>query len=366
MKQFVHGRELSREFYKQIIAPILSQKCKNLKYTACLLGYGSDVLGYDDVVSTDHMWGPRLYLFVPQKHLIHKDYILDILSKLLPHKFMGYSVNFSRPNPNDNGIRQMEEITEGTVSPLIFINSIDSYLKSYLGTSDFDNLTDLDWLSFSEHKLLSLTKADIYEDQLGLKEILSKISFYPDSVKKYLLASNWSLIAEEQAFVKRNMMLKEKTGSLIIASRIVERLMRLCFLYNNTYAPYSKWFSKAFNSLAVPDDLKKQLELSLTAKSYDERENAMINALAYVAEIHNDSTITDGIEPMVTNYFERDIKVIFANRYASAIKETYRNNFLYNSPLIGSMSEVSNFTNLFDNALYREQIKTLYYPIINN
>ncbi len=360
MKEFIHGRVLSREFYKQLVAPILSTKCKNLQYTACLLGYGSDVLGYDDVISTDHMWGPRLYIFITEKNLIHKEYIIDILAKQLPHKFMGYDVNFSKPDASDNGIRHMEESSDEVIAPLIFIDTIENYLKNYLGTSNLSNLTDLDWLSFSEHKLLSLTKADIYEDNLGLSEILSPLSFYPNTVKKYLLASNWSLIAEEQAFVKRNMCIKEKTGSIIIAARIVERIMRLCFLYSNTYAPYSKWFSKSFNSLAVPDDLKKQLELALTAKSYEARENAMIKALVYVAEIHNESNITRRIEPNITTYFERNIQVIFADRYAEAIRKTYEGSNLFNAPLIGSMSQVANFTKLFDNPIYRDRNKELY------
>lgn len=38
---------------------------------AGLMGYGSDVLGYDDEISTDHMWGPRFYLFLREKDIAY-------------------------------------------------------------------------------------------------------------------------------------------------------------------------------------------------------------------------------------------------------------------------------------------------------
>ena len=58
---FIPGRELCRGFFEEAARPILRERFPDLAYTAGLLGYGSDVLGYDDVVSTDHMWGPRFY-----------------------------------------------------------------------------------------------------------------------------------------------------------------------------------------------------------------------------------------------------------------------------------------------------------------
>jgi hypothetical protein len=36
-----------------------------LSYSAALIGWGSDVLGFDSERSTDHNWGPRLQLLLP-------------------------------------------------------------------------------------------------------------------------------------------------------------------------------------------------------------------------------------------------------------------------------------------------------------
>ena len=45
-------------------APDIRPAFAGLDYSAALLGYGSDVLGYDTIRSTDHGWGPRLILFL--------------------------------------------------------------------------------------------------------------------------------------------------------------------------------------------------------------------------------------------------------------------------------------------------------------
>ena len=64
MAHFIPGLELNRAFYREAVAPILAANFARLKYSAALIGYGSDVLGYDSERSTDHEWGPRLMLFL--------------------------------------------------------------------------------------------------------------------------------------------------------------------------------------------------------------------------------------------------------------------------------------------------------------
>lgn len=73
MPEFIKGKDLCRGFFWDIAQPILKENFPDLQYTAGLLGYGSDILGYDDAVSTDHMWGPRFYLFLERRRYIAKN-----------------------------------------------------------------------------------------------------------------------------------------------------------------------------------------------------------------------------------------------------------------------------------------------------
>jgi len=58
--EWIPGLELSRGFYHDVVRPLLG----DVRHSAGLLGWGSDVLGYDTARSTDHGWGPRLLVFV--------------------------------------------------------------------------------------------------------------------------------------------------------------------------------------------------------------------------------------------------------------------------------------------------------------
>src|SRR6185312_3039441 len=62
---FLPGRELSAAFHAEVVGPLLA----GVPHSAALLGYGSDVLGYDTPVSTDHGWGPRMQVFVAPEHV---------------------------------------------------------------------------------------------------------------------------------------------------------------------------------------------------------------------------------------------------------------------------------------------------------
>lgn len=354
MTRFIKGKELSRRFFLEAAKPILDIQFPDLDYSAGLLGFGSDVLGYDDEVSTDHMWGPRFYLFIKDCDLYRTEMMMDAFSKRLPAKFLGYHVSFSKPDPD--GIRTSGEA--GSVSPLIYIGTAENYLEAYLGTGNFDDLSSADWLSFSENKLLSLRKADFYIDSLDVKSLLSKLAFYPDTVKRYLLASSWFLIAEEQAFVKRQIMTGDKIGSALTASRIAERLMRLCFLYCDAYAPYSKWFGRGFMELPVSGSIKSAISGILLGTG--DREEAVAHGQLLLARLHNEKAVIPTVDAQIGKYFNRDIKVIYADKIAEAIRETLKGTDLYAAPLIGSFSQIPNMTCFYDNPVYGTKIKGLY------
>jgi len=69
---FIKGLELCETFFHEHGLPIIRQYDPNLEFSAGLIGYGSDVLGYDDCVSADHMWGPRFYLFLQESDIKYK------------------------------------------------------------------------------------------------------------------------------------------------------------------------------------------------------------------------------------------------------------------------------------------------------
>lgn len=357
----IKGKALCRRFFTEIAQPLLQREFPMLRYSAGLLGYGSDVLGYDDAVSTDHMWGPRFYLFLSEEDITLQTSILDLFRREFPVEFLGCCVNFSAPNPNDGGVRVPEPVSQGPVEPLVFFYSFSGYLTEYIGLPSLDKLTPADWLAFPEHKLLALSSGEFYVDGLQLKEKLSPIRFYPEAVILYLIASNWSLIAEEQAFVRRTGDVGDELGSRMVCARIAERLMRLCFLYSGRYAPYSKWFGTAFSQLPLGEPIPKAIKAAVEAQSAPERAERIARAQKLVADLHNSLGLTEFVEAEIQPYFGRNIPVIFADRLAESARKKLEGTGLEHAPLIGTLSQVANFTCISDNPQYRESLKGLYF-----
>ena len=76
-EEFLPGLTLARDFFSEIVQPLLAEKTPGVPYAAALIGAGSDVLGFDTPVSRDHDWGPRLQLFLPERELPERASLLD-------------------------------------------------------------------------------------------------------------------------------------------------------------------------------------------------------------------------------------------------------------------------------------------------
>ena len=82
-QRFLPGAELSSAFYAEVVRPLLGRR----RHSAGLLGWGSDVLGYDTVRSTDHGWGPRLLLLLDEAGQVEE--VEASLAGRLPERFRG-------------------------------------------------------------------------------------------------------------------------------------------------------------------------------------------------------------------------------------------------------------------------------------
>ncbi|MDQ5853182.1 MAG: hypothetical protein M3380_14150, partial [Chloroflexota bacterium] len=114
MPQFIPGLELSRRFYLEAVRPILAGHFPGLPHAAALIGPGSDVLGFDTEMSTDHDWGPRVFIFLRDVDAGRGGEIHAALRHGLPHLFHGYPVS-AEESPDEPGIHHMRLTTEGPV-----------------------------------------------------------------------------------------------------------------------------------------------------------------------------------------------------------------------------------------------------------
>jgi hypothetical protein len=320
-KYFITGLKLSELFYEEVVKQILQTEFPNLAYSVGLLGGGSEVLGFDTPQSMDHDWGPRFLLFLSDTDLKDsKGKISKVLSAKLPCTFRNIPTNFRVHE--QSGAKVLEKITSGPVNHRIDIYSIDSFLKFHLKISENTTPKAVDWLTFPEQRLIAISSGKVFFD--GLNKLLvmqEKYKYYPHDVWLYLLSSQWMKISQEESFVGRCANVGDEIGSHIISVRIARYLMKLGFLMEMKYAPYSKWFGTAFSKLEIAKELSQFLTKVLQAKNYKERETSLCQAYEIVAQKHNSLKITPSLETKPSNFYNRPYLIIHGDVFCNEIKK---------------------------------------------
>ena len=96
---FIPGLDLAEGFFKDAVYPILESHQPKLKYSAALIGFGSEVLGFDTEMSMDHHWGPRVMLFLEPKDFNEKKQdISNVFSYVTKYLYLSYVTKIIRKN----------------------------------------------------------------------------------------------------------------------------------------------------------------------------------------------------------------------------------------------------------------------------
>ena len=340
LPDFIPGLDLAEAFYWEAVRPIIVNHFPDLPHSAALIGFGSDVIGQDTPMSRDHMWGPRMQVFIPSSQFdTVRPLLHEALSQELPTLFRGYSTHFG--SADNEGVRRMEPIETGPVEHMVEIWTVESYFQRELGIDPHARLSARDWLTFQEHRLLTLTAGRVFHDDLTLEQIRERFAYYPRDVWLYLLASQWELISQEEPFMGRTGENKDEIGSYLIASRLVDRLMRLCYLMEKCYVPYSKWYGIRFQDLNCAPQLSPLLLSALKANDWREREKFLSQAFALAAHMHNTLGLTPPLPEEVSSFHGRPFQVIHGEKFAAALRSAIEDQEVRAlEPYLGSVNQM--------------------------
>jgi hypothetical protein len=326
---FLPGLDLAQSFYDQEVRPRLSE----VVHSAALVGPGSDVLGYDDVRSTDHYWGPRLQVFVDAPDVEVTEGAIDAL----PEAHLGWPTSIG-----SDRIPFRRHVDVWTVA---------DWCTARLGVDPRPGLSTLDWLALPQQLLLESTAGRVFHDGLGqLESVRESLAWYPHDVWLWLLAAQWTRIAQEEAFVGRAAEAGDELGSRVVAARVVRDLMRLCFLLERAYAPYSKWLGTAFARLNAAATVGPFLTAVVAADDYPRREDALVSAYEEVARRHNAARISVSEEPSARLFHDRPYRVIDAGRFAHVCVQAIDDPALRILPLVGAIDQWVDSTEVLSNA----------------
>ncbi|KRC88940.1 hypothetical protein ASE25_12540 [Terrabacter sp. Root85] len=285
---FVPGAELSRRFYDEVVQPVLSATFPGVPHSAALLGRGSEVLGFDDEMSTDHDWKPRALIFLAEEDERRLGAeVRAALQRDLPATFAG------RPTGHA-------------------VHTVRGYLRQQLELDIDHDIEPRDWLTLPEHGLRAFTSGVVFHDEVDLQTARDRLAHYPHDVWLYLLIAGWWRVHPEMNLVGRAGAAGDELGSSLIGSRLVGDLMRLAFLMERQYAPYSKWFGTAFSRLECGSELTPVLWNVGRAATWPDREAALMTAYERLTAMHNALGLTAPVTTEVVQLWDRPFKVAWA------------------------------------------------------
>lgn len=260
------GIELARDYYVDLVAPLLRRHLPHVRYAAARVGPGSDVLGLDDVMSRDHDWGLRLQVFV---HDRDRAAVLSALDQHLPVRFRGHPVRFGLAADPADAVR-------------IDVTSVSAFARRQLGFDPSASVPSVeDWLSLTGQAALEVVSGAVFEDQTGeLTALREAVAWYPDDVWRYVVACDWQRLDQELPLVGRAGDRGDELGSRTIAARLVDVAVHLAFMLSRSWPPYSKWRGTVLGQLPGCAALAAGLDRVLDAHQWQDRQSALADSLA--------------------------------------------------------------------------------------
>jgi hypothetical protein len=377
---FLPGLRLCRLFYLEAVRPLLDSAYPGLPHAAARVGPGSEVLGFDTERSVDHDWGPRLELFLTTDNVTrYGEELSALLAERLPKRIHGWPTNFE---PADACVRVMTPTT-GPVAHRVQLADVATWSIGQLGVDARDGLTDLDWLAIPAQRLAEATGGAVFHDDLGeLTDLRARLNWYPDTVWRYVLAAQWTRIAQEEAFVGRTAEAGDDLGSRLIAARLAREVMRLCLLLDRRHPPYAKWLGTAFAALsgsaapgsvapgiaapgsAAPPEASSiagALRDAVDARDPVRRQDALCTAYEAAGRWQNQLKLAHPVDPTRRPYFDRPYPVIDAARFATALLDRV-DGPLAAAPIVGAIDQYVDSTDVLSRPDLARALTTAVHP----
>jgi hypothetical protein len=139
--------------------------------------------------------------------------------------------------------------------------------------------------------------------------------------------------------------------------------MNLCFLIERVYPPYSKWFGTAFKELDCADHLLSIFRAVLSGENWQRRQEAIIPAYEFVAEMFNKLDLVEPIPSTTSQFFGRPFQVIWGDVPAQRLADKIQDpaiKVIAEKTMIGSVEQFSTSTDLLGKTDMLVKIRDLY------
>ena len=228
------GLELAERLYRERVRDAISEEfpAYETRIAVGLAGPGSECFGYDDEISRDHDFAPRLCLWLTDADA------RAIGAKLL-ERYEAWTADCAPVTP-------MARDRSGPIA-------IPDYYRRFTGCPgvppDWQS-----WLRVPEHLLAAATNGQVFRDDLGEFSAVRKklLEGYPADVRRKRLAARLFTMGQAGQYnLPRCLRRGDAVAARFAETEFLRAALEAVCLLNGRYAPYYKWLCRAASELPL-------------------------------------------------------------------------------------------------------------------
>lgn len=255
----MQGLELSRRYYEDICRPAVEQylPAHIEKMAFGLVGDGSECYGFDDEISRDHDFGPRIMIWITSRDYTDFGIKLQEIIKNLPKKFLGFDgLNTSQYGKGREGVFRINE-----------------FYKKFTGL-EHPPSTIHDWRLIPESNLSLATNGEVFSDPsgefTGYRNVL--LAGYPEDLRLKMMAARCMKIAQSGQYnYERSIKRREYVAAQMALAEFTDSAASMIYLMNKRYKPFYKWLHRGLRDLPVlGKETHKLLEALSTSNHFSD------------------------------------------------------------------------------------------------
>ena len=226
------GLDLARQLYEETVRPALAAEfpMQEGRIAVGLAGPGSECYGFDDEISRDHDFAPRLCLWIPAEDAeeygarLQKRY--EELTAHLP------------------GVSAQARDRSGVIP-------IPEFYRRFTGCPGAPE-GSLYWLRVSDHHLAAATNGEVFRDDLGAFTAIRRtlLRGYPIDVMRKKLAARLFAMGQAGQYNYPRCARRGDTVAMTLAlDEFLRAALQTIYLLNGRYAPFYKWLYRGAEEL---------------------------------------------------------------------------------------------------------------------
>ena len=241
------GLLLSKQFYVTYGKDMIESHFPKLasRIAVGLSGEGSECLGFDDDLSTDHDFEPAFCLWLTEQD--ERQYGMELARayRQLPKEFWGF-------------FRQQLSPVGGSRHGVM---STTAFYTRFLGAPTAPDTHDR-WLYTPSSSLLCACNGEVFRDDLGefstVRQVL--LQGYPEDIRRKKLAAHAVLMAQAGLYNYSRCVMRGENGAAQLAVfEFVKHAVSTVYLLNKAYEPFYKWAYRGMRELPILSSLESSL-----------------------------------------------------------------------------------------------------------